>query len=170
MLKVTRKNTEEVLNNFGKRVVGKAKSNAKKFSSSGKGERSIDYDLKVSPNSIEFTFEMEDYMEFQDRGVSGVLKKYPSPFSYKDKAPPPNKLDKWIVKKGLGGRDSEGRFQSRKSIQFLISRSIFFNGIKPKKFFTKPFEEAFKELPEDIVEAYGLDIDAFFESSFKNNL
>jgi hypothetical protein len=31
------------------------------------------------------------------------------------------------------------------------------NGIKPSLFFTKPFEAAYKQLPEELVEKYGLD-------------
>ena len=100
---------------------------------------------------------MEEYGKFQDKGVSGVKKKYNTPFSYKDKMPPPNKMDKWIVKRNLKGtRNNKGQFTTRKSLQFMIARSIFEKGIKPSLFFTKPFEKAFKDLPQDIVKAYAL--------------
>jgi hypothetical protein len=44
----------------------------------------------------------------------------------------------------------------------LIARSVFRNGIKPSLFFTRPFEAAFKRLPEDLVETYGLEAITLF--------
>jgi len=104
---------------------------------------------------MEFT--MEDYGVFQDAGVSGTKKKYNTPYSYKSKMPPVKAFDKWIVRKGLAPRKSGGQFTSRKSLAFLIAKSVFRNGIKPSLFFTKPFEAAYKNLPQELVEAYGLD-------------
>jgi len=89
--------------------------------------------------------------------VSGKKKKYNTPYSYKSKMPPSKAFDKWITRKGLAPRDKSGKFTSRKSLAFLIARSVYRNGIKPSLFFTKPFEAAYKNLPEELVEAYGLD-------------
>src|SRR5690606_17918108 len=137
MLNVVPQNTKEVLERFGKEVVRESKKNLKSSgkSTSGNLEKSIGFDLTVSKNSFGLSFEMEDYGQFQDKGVSGFLKKYDTPFSYRDKRPPLKALDKWIVRKGIAPRDKKGRFLPRESIQFLISRSIFFNGIKPSLFF-----------------------------------
>jgi hypothetical protein len=71
--------------------------------------------------------------------------------------PPPKAFDKWIVRKGLSPRTKGGQFKNRKSLSFAIARSVFMNGIKPSLFFTKPFESAYKRLPEELVEKYGLD-------------
>lgn len=171
MLNVVPENTKEVLERFGKEVVRESKKNLKSSgkSTSGKLEKSIDFDLTVSKNSFGLYFEMEDYGQFQDQGVSGFLKKYDTPFSYKYKRPPLKSLDKWIVRKGIAPKDSKGRFLPRKSIQFLISRSIFFNGIKPSLFFTKPFEEAFKNLPNEVVNAFGLDVEKLLKQTLKND-
>ena len=43
------------------------------------------------------------------------------------------------------------------------------NGIKPSLFFTKPFEAAFKKLPDELVEKYGLDMEELFEDITKEN-
>jgi hypothetical protein len=102
--------------------------------------------VKVSPNSIEFSIEMEDYGTFIDKGVNGKKTAYTTPYSFKDKMPPPSKLDKWIVKKGIAPRGENGKFLNRKSLQFAIAKSIFNNGLKPSLFFTKPFEEQYKKL------------------------
>ena len=117
---------------------------------------------------------MEEYGNYQDKGVSGVEKKYNTPYSYKRKGsdlkgmPPPSKLDKWTIRRGIAPRDKEGKFLSRKSLTFLIARSIFKNGIKPTLFFTKPFEKEFKKLPDTVLTAYGLDVEEFLEYTLEN--
>jgi hypothetical protein len=124
--------------------------------------------VKVSTNSFEMSIEMEEYGHFQDKGVSGKKVKYNTPYSYKSKMPPPSKLDKWIVRKGIAPRDKKGNFISRKSLQFLIARSIFNNGIKPSLFLTKPFEAAFKTLPDELVEKFGLEVLDLFKYTIQN--
>lgn len=130
----------------------------------------MDFELKVMPNSFALGFVMEAYGIFQDVGVSGTKKKYDTPYTYRDKQPPARAFDKWIVRKGLAPRDKEGKFLSRKTLAFLIARKIKINGIKPSLFFTKPFEAAFKSLPDELVEQFGLDIDKFLEFTTKQNL
>ena len=129
---------------------------------------SLKGNVKVSTNSFEMSIEMEEYGHFQDKGVSGKKVKYNTPYSYKSKMPPPNKLDKWIVRKGIAPRDKKGNFISRKSLQFLIARSIFNNGIKPSLFLTKPFEAAFKTLPDELVEKFGLEVLDLFKYTIQN--
>jgi hypothetical protein len=85
--------------------------------------------------------------------------------------PPPSKLDKWIVKRNLKGvRSKDGKFISRKSLQFMIARSIYKKGIKPSLFFTKPFEKAFKNINKDLIEAYRLDVEKLLNDTIKDNL
>jgi hypothetical protein len=83
--------------------------------------------------------------------------------------PPPKAFDKWTVRKGLAPRGKGGQFKSRKGLNFAIARSIFEKGIKPSLFFTKPFEAAFKKLPDDLVDSYGLDVVDLFDSIMKQN-
>ena len=155
-----REETQKALDTFRKYVIQQAKSNLSKSkkNSSKSLYNSINGVSKVNPNSISLYFEMLDYGVYQDKGVSGVKKKYNTPFSYTTKMPPIKSLDKWIVKKGIAPRDEKGRLISRKSLKFAIARSIFINGIKPSLFFTKPFEKAYKNLPNELISAYGLDI------------
>jgi len=150
---------QKVLDRFKNHVVSIAKRNLtqSKKNSSKKLYNSIKGEVKAMPNSISVQFSMEDYGVFQDAGVSGKKKKYNTPYSYKSKMPPSKAFDKWITRKGLAPRDKSGKFTSRKSLAFLIARSVYRNGIKPSLFFTKPFEAAYKNLPEELVEAYGLD-------------
>jgi hypothetical protein len=111
---------------------------------------------------------MEEYGLFQDKGVSGKRKKYKTPYTYKSKMPPPKKLDKWIVRKGIAPRNEKGQLMTRKSLQFVIARGIYINGIKPSLFFTKPFEKAYKRMPNELIQKYGLDLDDFLEHTLKD--
>lgn len=165
------KDTQDALNAFGKYVVQQSRS---KLTQSNKNAskrlyESLGYELKVMPNSFSMAFLMENYGEYQDKGVSGTEVKYNTPYKYTNKMPPPSAFSQWVVRKGLKGtRDASGRFVSRKGLQFAIAKSIFKKGIKPSLFFTKPFEAAFKNLPDDIVEAYGLDVENFLKTTINN--
>jgi len=166
------KNVQQELNRFAKYVIQQSRTNLTKGkkNSSKTLYNSLDYDLNVSPNSFSMSFLMEDYGVFQDKGVSGIKKKYNTPYSYTNKMPPPSKMDKWIVRKGLKGvRGKDGKFISRKSLQFMIARSIYNNGIKPSLFFTKPFQKAFKNLDKDIIEAYKLDVEELLKFTTNGN-
>ena len=160
---------QQVLNRFIKHVVSQAKRNlsTKGHNASKKLYNSIKGEAKSFPNSIGIYFEMEDYGFYQDQGVSGKKKKYDTPFSYKSKMPPPSAFDKWTIRKGIAPRKSGGQFQSRKGLNFAIARSIFEKGIKPTLFFTKPFEAAFKNLPDDLLEVFGLEAEQMFDDIMK---
>jgi len=160
-------NVQEELDKFKDYVIQQSKSNLTRLkkNSSKNLYNSIKGKAKAMPNSFYLNFEMEPYGKFIDKGVNGKKTTYSTPYSYKTKMPPPSKLDKWIVRKGLSPRNKGGKFTGRtinsvgfkKSIQFLIARKIFMYGIKPSLFFTKPFEKAYKQLPDELVAKYGLD-------------
>ena len=155
---------ESVLNIFGKRVVKEAKTSLtkQKINVSKELYNSINYDLKVSKNSFEFTLNMADYGKFIDKGVKGKKssKKAPnSPFKYRDKMPPVKVFDKWSVRRGIAPRNEKGQFLSREQNNFRIAMAVYNYGIKTTNFFSKPFESAFKSLPDEIVNGYALTID-----------
>ena len=156
--------TEKELKKFRDYVIKESRTNLTKLkkNSSKKLYNSLKGEYKLMANSFSLYFSMEDYGTFQDKGVNGKKKQYGAPYSYTTKMPPPSKLDKWIVRKGMAPKDKQGKFISRKSLQFLIARSIYRNGIKPSLFFTKPFEAAYKRLPEELVVKYGLDAISLF--------
>ena len=54
------------------------------------------------------------------------------------------------------------------STAFLISRSIYNKGTKPSMFFTKPFEKAFKNLPDELVKAFSLDVEELIKTTINN--
>jgi hypothetical protein len=165
-------NFKKALQKFRDKVVQESKKNLRKDNKGGGNlERSIKGgEVKVTERSLQFNIEMAEYGTFQDKGVSGINKKYNTPYSYRDKMPPPSKLDKWTVKKGIAPRDEQGRFIKRTSLNFLIARSIFFNGIKPSLFFTKPFLKYSKDLPKELESAFALDTEAFLQFVTKQQL
>ena len=165
-------NTEEILNKFAKRVIQQSRTRLTKGKKNASKDlyNSLRYDLTTSAAAFILNFFMEEYGIYQDRGVSGKKRKYNTPFSYKDKMPPPKALDKWMVRRNIKGtRDAQGRFIKRKSLQYLLARSIYNKGIKPSNFFTKSFEQAFDKLPEDMVKAYRLDLEEFLRTSTIGN-
>ncbi len=156
------KETREALNKFGKFVIQQARTRLTKSKKnvSKKLYNSLDYNINATSDSISVVFEMEDYGKFQDLGVSGKKTKYNTPYSYKSKMPPAKAFSQWVVRKGLDGvRDKKGRFIKRKSMQYLIARSIYERGIKPSMFFTKPFNQAYEKLPAELQENFVKDIE-----------
>ena len=160
-------NTYDILDKFRKRVIAEARKNLTRMgkNSSKDLHSSLDSELEVGPRSFSLQFFMMEYGEYLDKGVSGKKKKYNTPYSYKSKMPPSRAFEKWIQQKGIQGRDKKGRFMKRKTLSFLIARSVFNNGIKPTMFFTKPFEREFIKLDRDLVESFGLDVDEFLEQT-----
>lgn len=132
---------------------------------------SLKGNVKVTPNAIELSFEMDEYGMYQDKGVSGKQKKYDTPYSFKSKMPPIKPLAEWAKKRNIRLRDEQGRFArgNYNTIGFLIARSIYRKGIKPSLFFTKPFEQGFKKLPDTLIEEFGLDVEDFLAYTLKED-
>ena len=151
-----------VLIKFGKYVIQQARSNLTK----GKHNfdktlyNSLRYSIYYSNDNFSLTFSMEDYGEFQDKGVKGAggtrkttsafkrtnnkgkiwRQKAPnSPFAYKDKKPPVSAFKAWAESKGLN--------------PFAVRESVYRQGIPATKFFSTPFNIAFNKLPPDIANA-----------------
>ena len=162
-------NTEQTykyLNDFAKYVIQQSRSNLTKGNKNVNKNlyNSLDSQIEVSANSFRLSFLMENYGEFQDKGVSGTKKKYNTPFAYTTKRPPLKPIQDWVTKRRFQFKNKEsGKFMSYKSTAYLIAGGILKNGIKPSLFFTKPFEKAFERLPDELVEAYGLDLEQFLQ-------
>ena len=161
----------EVLKKFRDYVIKQSRANLtrKKKSVSRNLYDSLEGKFHVSANSFSLQFLMEEYGTYQDKGVSGVEKKYDTPFKFTKKKPPIQPLADWAKARGMKLRDAEGKFKKGgiKSLGFALSNHIFQHGIKPSLFFTKPFEAAFKRLPKDFIDAYGLDFEKFLDYSLE---
>jgi hypothetical protein len=151
-----------VLIKFGKYVIQQARSNLTK----GKHNfnktlyNSLRYSVYYSNDKFSMSFFMEDYGEFQDKGVKGAggtrkttsafnrrnnkgkiwrQKASNSPFRYKDKKPPVSAFKDWAQSKGLN--------------PYAVRESVFRQGITPTKFFSTPFNIAINKLPPEIADA-----------------
>ena len=130
---------------------------------------------KVSKNSFEISFEMESYGKFLDKGVKGKsssLKAPDSDFQFGSGTGKEGGLTegilKWVTRRRFQFREKEtGQFLSYESTAFLITRSIYLTGTKPTEFFTKPFNAAFKKLPDEIIKSYALEVNTLLKNSFQ---
>ena len=161
-------NIEQELQRFFDDVISKSKTNLKRGNNNASGHlsRSLDYNINVSKNSIQSDFLMPDYGDFVDKGVKGTESgRSLAGYKYRNKKPPVRFLRTFIKQK-------TGRFRQRGLTQkaFAIQNVIFKRGLKPTEFYSKPFKEAFKKLPDELVEAFALDVDDFMEFVLKNNL
>lgn len=183
---------QEVLNRFVRHVVSQAKRNLtqKDKKASGKLYNSIKGEAKSFPNSIGIYFEMEEYGFYQDQGVRGANPSNVSKNARIRGQQAPNSrfkfgsgshsgtwstfvgnLEKWAKRKNIRLRDEKGKFKkgNYKTIAQIIGRNIYARGLKPTLFFTKPFEAAFKNLPEDLVEVFGLEATQMFDDIMRQN-
>lgn len=169
------------LNKFGKYVVQQSKSNLskKKKKDTSALYNGIKYEVEEEKRTTTLRFDFgnaNDYWQFVDKGVKGVSgsSKAPnSPFKFGTgtgkKGGLTGGINRWVTRKRIQFKDRKtGQFLSYKSTAFLIMRSIWNKGLETTNFFTKPFEQAFKRLPDSIYEAYGLQVEEQLKVRFKS--
>ena len=166
---MTYNNLKEALAEVRDLIVKESKEN---LIAAKKGGGALEDSIKGTPvsesgSSLTFQILMEDYATFVDKGVSGTKTKYDTPYSYTDKMPPPSALDKWTVRKGIAPRDDKGRFMPRKTLQFLIARSIYRDGIKPSLFYTEPYHKYLKNISKRLEKSYIVDVRDFTDFTIK---
>ena len=164
----------KALQEFRDYVISKAKSNLRKKNTTGNLSESLNAEIKVMPNSIRFFFEMEEYGFYQDQGVKGVssgrsLSNFKFGSGTGKEGGLTQGIKKWVKLRRIQFRDKGGRFLSSDATAMLITRSIWHKGIKPSMFFTTPFKKAFKNLPNELIEAYGLEAQETFDTIMKEN-
>ena len=192
--KFASKYRQDVLNTFAERVTKLAKVNLgarrtykdtdgrtkrKVIDNSGTLRNSLAYILDVTPNAFSLQFLMEEYGAFVDSGRDGSQVKQNKKGTLNEGAGsgafmPKDNLSNWIRTKPIRYRDENGAFKratesERRGLQFIINRKIKEKGIAPTRFFSEPFSQEFETLPDDIVEAFGLDIDDFLKFTTDGN-
>lgn len=170
-----RAETNKVLTKFSKYVVTQSRANLTRKDKNVKGKlyQSIKGETFTGKNSIGIYFQMEDYGEFQDKGVKGVssnAKAPNSPYRFGSgtgrKGGLTDGIKQWVKDRRFQFRDSEtNRFMSYEQTAFIITRSIYQKGIEASRFFSKPFEVGFDRLPEELVEAYALDVEKLLQQT-----
>jgi hypothetical protein len=162
------------LNKFAKYVIQQSRSNLTKgaspygtFNDTKNLYNSLGSDVDTKGDTTSLSFKMADYGKFKDRGVRGKsssAKAPDSPYRFGTGSGKKGGLRKsmkdYVKRKGIQFRDKKtGRFLSYESTAYLISRSIYHKGTKASLFFTKPFEAAFKRLPDELVKAYSIGLE-----------
>lgn len=148
-------NTQKALNKFGKYLVAQSRSNLTRMKKnvSKRLYESLGYDVSVMPNSFDFDFVMEEYGEWVDKGRRA------------GKAPPYSPILEWVQNRRIQFRDNRGKFQSYQQTAWAVVGGIKKNGIEPSNFYTRPFNLGFQKLPQEVAEAYALDVVDFLEFS-----
>ena len=146
-------NTKKALEKFGKYLVKESRKNLtrKKKNVTSSLYDSLDYQVKAMPNSFEFDFLMEEYGEWVDKGRKA------------GKNPPFSPLRKWVEDRRIQFRDNSGRFQTYDQTAWAVVKSIGKKGIEPSNFYTRPFNLGFQKLPNEVAEAYALDVEEFLD-------
>lgn len=146
-------NTKKALEKFGKYLVKESRKNLtrKKKNVTSSLYDSLDYQVKAMPNSFEFDFLMEEYGEWVDKGRKA------------GKNPPFSPLRKWVQDRRIQFRDNRGRFQTYDQTAWAVVKSIGKKGIEPSNFYSRPFNLGFQKLPNEVAEAYALDVEEFLE-------
>jgi len=178
-------NTKESLEKFRKFVAQQSRSRLTKAGkNNSKGlYKKLDGVLTTSPNSFKLSWDL-GYGNFQDLGVKGADPSKVSPNAKIKGQQAPNSpyrfgtgsargkwgqfvasLEKWAQRKNVRFRDDKGKYVkgNYKSLAYVIAGNIYNRGLKPSLFFTKPFEQGFKKLPNELIEAYGLDLEEFLQ-------
>jgi hypothetical protein len=168
---------QKALDRFKDHIIAQAKRNLtnKDKNVSKKLYNSIEGEVKVFPNSIGMYFSMEEYGAYQDLGIKGknsASKAPQSPYRFGSgtgkKGGLTAAMEKWVTQRRIQFKDrNSGKFMSYKSTAWLMTRSIYSKGIKPSLFFTKPFEAAYKNLPNELIDKYGLEASKLFNDIIK---
>ena len=170
------KNVINEFDAYAMNVISLAKKNLAKSQNTGNLGNSLDYEIidKKTKNP-KLQFYSLPYGKFVDKGVQGAdPNKLPSNAKWygTNKAPmSPYKfgsnsgtglrdgINKWLTQKGIEGiRDDKGRFLPRKTSIFLISRSIYFSGIRATNFFTQAQAKYNKSIYFKLGKAYANDV------------
>jgi hypothetical protein len=147
-------NTKLALDKFGKYLVAQSRANLtrKKKNVTKNLYNSLDYEVKVNPKSIEFDFLMEEYGEWVDKGRKP------------GKMPPFGAIYAWVARRKIQFKDTKTKkFLSYSETARRVMIKIKAKGIEPSDFYTRPFNLGFKQLPEELRQAYELDVMQFLD-------
>jgi hypothetical protein len=167
---------QAALDKFKASVIKQARTNLTKGDRnvSRKLYNSLKGEAKVYAKGYFLNFQMEEYGNYQDKGVKGKRSSSRAPNSpYKFGSGKGKKggltegINRWVKARKFQFKDKKGKFMSYDSTAWIITRSIYAKGIRPTLFFTKPFEAAYKRLPQELVNDLKIDLEKIFNYSIK---
>lgn len=168
---------EAMLALYANEFINKAKDrlNADNKNSTGKLSSSIRFETKRMGRAYNLSIFVLDYYKFVDEGVQGVKdKSVKSPYKFKYANPSKSHVEairKWMrenrtkikvsdVKYGKTKQESKAidPRKKEKSLAYIIARSSKLKGIKGNGFWSKSFDETFKDFGVQMSKALGEDI------------
>lgn len=120
--------------------------------------------LYEKSSGIAYGLFMEDYGDYIDKGVKGTKSNYRvnknTPYSFKTKMPYSELFENWAKARNIRFRNAQGQFTkgNYKQIGYVIAKSIYEKGIRANNFFTIPFVNEFKKLPQDLQDIFSDDM------------
>ena len=173
---------EAMLGLYAMEFIGKAQKNLKqanKISTGGLSE-SMRFESTEMPGGLSLKIFVNDYYKFVDEGVQGAgpkSKNRTSPYKYRDKMPPIVEIMKWmrtnvnaaaiddqrtklskLQKKRKRLKETVKRADSIRKVAFMFAKSIQMKGFKKTGFWSRAFDESFKDFGPKMAEAMGADI------------
>jgi hypothetical protein len=169
---------QAMVGEYTKEFIARVDKNLKESNSvsSGKLRDSVTFINYPGRDKIKVDYLVADYYKFVDQGVHGrdssYLKSRNSPFRYRNKMPRVTEIEKWIIRNRLAATakdvrkyGAEGKERksiqaniSRRTLAFMIAKSIQKKGIEATNFWTNAWNDTFKDFNEKMAQALGNDI------------
>jgi hypothetical protein len=169
------KRAREQIDLFGENVVLQGKNILRFFKKEATGNLKRDYkfNAKYTKNGADMNLSFGKafyYWRFIDEGVrgaggatsggkrggTGAARGLGSRFKFGLKQPPLRPILAWVKKKGISSTNQRG-------IAFAIALSIKRRGLVRTQFVSKPIEDQFKKLPEDVIKGMAIDLEKLLE-------
>ncbi len=139
------KQVQNLLTKYGESIIGEMKTRLKNLDkvSTGKLLNSLDYEVTVVNGNYLLKFTAIDYAVFVDKGRKP------------GKMPPINAILKQVNKENLQQKGKDGKYIPKKSMAFIIAKSIGKKGIAPTNFFTVSKSRRVKQMNIDLAKIIG---------------
>lgn len=129
--------------------------------------------VEIENNVYSVSIKVKDYFDYVEKGVNGTEKDQGSPYSFNPskKMIPPNVVLEWIrVKHILPRPDRNGHIPSRRSLAYIMAKSIHEKGIEPGNELKKTLEELNDEWTTKILQALTKDLSVSIGLIMRNKL
>lgn len=142
-------NVIQFLNDFGRELTDKYKSNIIKDDAVASGELldSVRYIFNKKNTSFEISMEMAEYWKYVESGRKS------------GRFPPISAIREWVRVKPVIPRPYNGKLPTENQLAFLIARSIAENGIKPRPIFKDSLNDVMKDFESGLEDAFTKDVE-----------
>jgi hypothetical protein len=176
---------QEILSKYIVEFLQTASDNLNKTDSitTGNLENSLDFDITRTAGGYRIDFKALDYYKFVDKGVRGAgtsRKNSTSPYRFRSIMPSKSHItaiEKWIIRNrltatardvrrsGAIGRERKAidPTKGRKSLAFVIAKSIKRDGLYATNFWSDAFDKTFQDFGQQMTKALGQTITVSLE-------